>query len=231
MASKKMLYLANSRKHSGRCVAGREVIAPGKVGSWIRPISGRPTHELSPQEQAYSDGSEPKLGDILILQMKHAAPKEYQTENWVFDDGHCWTKTGQATWAEVKSLAEHPMTLWQNGDSTYDGLNDEMKHAVAAKLTSSLCMIHVTDLVVHVCVTGAAFGNPKKRVQGRFTHRGVSYWLWVTDIAVEADYQKRPVGQYHYGECCLTISVSEPHKKSSGEEYVYKLIAAVIPPA
>ena len=38
-----VICLANSRKHSGRCIAGKRV----SDGSWIRPIGAGPGHEIT----------------------------------------------------------------------------------------------------------------------------------------------------------------------------------------
>jgi hypothetical protein len=230
MTSKKIMCLANSRKHAGRCVAGRELSANGTAGSWVRPVSERPTHEVSFPERKYQDGTEPEVGDVLYLAVKSAAPHENQTENWVLDNGYYWVKERHAQWEEILAVAENPTTLWQNGDSTWEGRNDQIRHAIAAGLPTSICMIHVQDLVVHVVITGADFNNPRKRVQARFTHRGVAYWLWVTDAVIEPAYMNREVGQYPLGECCVTVSLSEPHAKNNGDVYVYKLVAAIIQP-
>ena len=61
---KRIVCLANSRKMSGRCIAGLE-IEGDQVGGWIRPVSNRSTEEISLFEQRFEDGSEPDLLDIV----------------------------------------------------------------------------------------------------------------------------------------------------------------------
>ena len=70
---------------------------------------------------------------------------------------------------------------------------------------------------------GEAFGNNKRRVQGRFSHAGKEYALWVTDPHVERRYLAKLDGSYGVGECYMTISLGEPY-----QDACYKLIAAVI---
>ena len=74
------------------------------------------------------------------------------------------------------------------------------------------------------CTPGAAFGNSKRRVQGRFRHAGREYALWVTDPGFERTYLAKPNGTYDIEECYLTISLGEPY-----QDACYQLIAAIIP--
>jgi hypothetical protein len=227
MIIKRILCLANSKKHSGRCVAGREMAAAG-AGPWVRPVSARPGEEVSENERQYQDGSDPRLLDVIDVPLIRAAPHACQTENWLLDPGYYWTRVRQADWAELLQFAEAPATLWVNGHSTYHGQHDEIPQAVADALPGSLVLIRVNRVDLHAFAPQEAFGNPKRRVQARFTHGGVGYAFWVTDPVVEREYLARPDGHHRLGECCLTISLGEPFQKSNGQSYRYKLVAAVI---
>ena len=79
------------------------------------------------------------------------------------------------------------------------------------------------SLVIQVFRPGEAFNNPKRRVQGQFTHSGTQHWLWVTDPIYERRFLAQPDGRHVLGECFLTISLGEPY-----QDYAYKLVAAII---
>ncbi len=70
---------------------------------------------------------------------------------------------------------------------------------------------------------GEAFGNPKRRVQAKFSFGGTRYAIWVTDPVIERSYLARNDGDYFLPESYLTISLGETY-----EGRCYKLIAAVI---
>lgn len=227
MITKRILCLANSKKHSGRCVAGREVTTAG-AGPWIRPVSARPGEEVSENERQYQNGADASVLDVIDVPLVRSVPRACQTENWLLDPGFYWSRVQQANWTMLLPFAEAPATLWVNGHSTYHGQHDEIPLAVADALPGSLLLIRVAGVELHAFAPQEAFGNPKRRVQAHFTHAGVGYALWVTDPVVEKEYLARPNGYHGLGECCLTISLSEPFQKSNGQPYRYKLVAAII---
>ena len=219
---KRIVCLANSRKLNGRCVAGIE-FSGSETGEWIRPVSDREHGEVSEYERQYQDGSDPRVLYILDVPLLTPCPKGCQQENWLLDPDEYWVKIGRVTWNDLGRLAEPAAALWINGHSTYNGLNDKVPLSLADGLDSSLRLVHVNRATLSVFKPGEAFGNPKRRVQGRFTHHGTGYQLWVTDPRYERTLLGKPDGDYELGESYVTVSLGEPHNDAC-----YKLIAAII---
>ena len=222
LTTKRIVCLANSRKLSGRCIAGRELIA-GFPGRWIRPVSAREHQEVSEYERQYKDGSDPRPLDIIDIPLEKHQPRDYQQENWLLDPEYYWRKVAKYSWNDLQKLSETDGTLWRNGDSSYNGKNDRITLQEATNETSSLKLIHVDKLRLRVYAPGAAFGDSKRRVQGQFRFGNNYYALRITDPDIERAYLKCEDGNYNLGECYLTISLGEPYKS-----YCYKLIAAVM---
>jgi hypothetical protein len=98
--------------------------------------------------------------------------------------------------------------------------------ADAERLNNSLYQLYVRSIAVRVFAPGEAFGNPKRRVQAIFSHRGIEYRLWVTDAPVEREFLATADGEYRLGEAYVTVSLAEPHE----DGYCYKLVAAITRP-
>lgn len=221
---KRIVCLANSRKLSGRCIAGKEV-SKGKVIGWVRPVSAREHEEVSEYERQYQDGSDPGVLDVMDIELLGPRPKDYQQENWLLDPQEYWRNAGKITWNELAGYEDAAGAIWLDGYSTYNGRNDQVPLPLALGLTTSLRLLRVNQLTLCVFVPGSAFGSTKRRVQGRFWHAGTEYRLWVTDPRYERTYLAKPDGTYQIGACYLTISLGEPYNGM-----VYKLIAAIIEP-
>lgn len=224
MLVKEIVLLANSRKLSGRCLAGRES-ANGGSSSWIRPISDRQAEEVSERERQYENGSDPKLLDVIYVPLLAPAPGCHQPENWRLDPGFYWKKVGELSREDLFAFVSEEEPLWFNGVSTFHGENDEMSHSLADRLTDSLRLIFLQNgLSLFVFAPKQAFGNSKRRVLAAFNYAGTHYRLWVTDPEIEREFLNKPNGEYVLGASFLTISVGEPFNGNC-----YKLVAAIIP--
>ncbi len=221
-AVKRIVCLANSRKLQGRCVAGIE-LADGRRVAWIRPVSAREHEEVSEYERQYEDGSDPRPLDVMLVPLLEPRPRDYQQENWLLDPDRYWQRVGRLRWDDLHALTEPAERLWLDGNSTYNGRNDRVLLPQAAKLRTSLRLVHVGGMTLSVFKPGEAFGNPKRRVQGRFDHADAHYRLWVSDPIYERNYLARPDGDYTIGESFLTLSLGEAH-----EGACYKLVAAIM---
>ena len=103
--SKTILCLANSRKISGRCIAGREW-ANGGLGGWIRPVSTRENGELSEEDRRFENGRDPRVLDIIRIPLLEPKPRAFQVENHLIDADYYWTLEGTATWDQALAAVD-----------------------------------------------------------------------------------------------------------------------------
>lgn len=157
------------------------------------------------------------------VRVAESGPKDYQQENWLLDPDHYWQRVARLQWSDLGALADPVGWLWVDGDSSYNGMNDRIALGQASGIRSSLRLVRVDRMTLSVFKPGEAFGNPKRRVQGRFEHAGADYHLWVTDPLYERAYLAKQDGDDEIAESFLTVSLGEPHNG-----YCYKLIAAIM---
>ena len=141
----------------------------------------------------------------------------------MLDPEYYWEKAGRLSWFDLALLADPGSPLWVDGHDTYDGRNDKIPLELAESVGDSLKLVHVSELQLSVFKPDEAFGNAKRRVQGRFRHAGSWYFLWVTDPVYERRCLAKLDGKYSVDECFLTVSLGEPFGGA-----IYKLIASII---
>jgi putative nucleic acid modification protein with dual OB domain len=102
-----IICLANSRKLSGRCVAGK-MVSTNKFGEWIRPVSSRPEKELSAFDRHYEGTAqlEPALLDIIEIDFLGKDPHPYQPENHLIDDKVYWGLARRANFSEALQVVD-----------------------------------------------------------------------------------------------------------------------------
>jgi len=220
----KIVCLANSRKISGRCIAGKEIDVDGKAGRWIRPISLRSSHEISEEERRYSNGETARLLDIIEIPCTQPVLKGYQIENMLIDDRFYWQHKGRIDWQSLKSMLDKPSPLWTNSFSTrYYGQNNRIPENLIDPQEGSLRLIALDQIVLSAGPKAPAFGNMKPVVRASFDFAGDHYCLDVTDPAVEATCLRAGSGEYVWDSALACISLGE-----LWDGYAYKLVTSII---
>lgn len=225
LMQKTIVCLANSWKHNGSCVAGRQY-TDGRWGDWVRPISARAGQEVAASEGRYSDFTDPKVLDIMKVPVLEPKPENHQQENWLLDPRGTWSKQGVVSWTELQAAVDAPPEpLWKNGSSSSRGTNDRVAASDVATFARSLYLLRPTNLVISVELE-VAEDFARRRVRARFSLGKSSYRLAVTDPVVVQKYLSEPDGEFAVPEALLCVSLAAD--VLSG--YCYKLVAAVITP-
>lgn len=223
--TKKIVCFANSRKHAGRCIAGKEVQSDGQAGAWVRPVSMRQGHEISEEEMRYENGQNPALLDIVRIEMVGYKPSGFQSENYVINDDFYWEKTGCLNWESVNRFLDAPAILWKNESSSYYGLHDRVSYAETVNFQESIYLVKPESLSIIVRTEGQEFNNPKRKVRAKFVYRGVEYLLSITDPVVESALLSINNNQYEgLSDTYLCVSLSEPFS----DQLCYKLVASIV---
>lgn len=215
--NKTIICLANSRKISGRCIAGKDP----NDGHWIRPVSERDTHEISESDRQYQDGSTAQVLDIIEIPCKALAPQGYQSENVTIDADFYWKKIGNVTFDDLARLVDPGPLPWAS-DSSYSNLNDRVPEAQLNPQLGSLRLIHVDRLTLVVEPKAPAFNDMKRVVRAEFIYNRTNYRIAVTDPVIEREYKSRGDGRYEVHSAYLCISLGELFNG-----YAYKLVAGL----
>ena len=228
MYERTIICLANSTKPpSGRCIAGKELDGP-RAGQWLRPVSSRPTREVSEEERRYETGEKAQLLDIITVPLNSHSPLGHQTENHILADDYYWAKEGIATLNQVNALIDpYDANFWMQAESTYHGFNDKISEPVAAGITSSLKLIAVTDLKIHVQTEEGFEGRqPRRRARAEFGYHNQTYKFSLTDPEVGEHYLRQTNGTYPIGNATLCISLVE-----TWNGYAFRVVASVLYPS
>ncbi len=219
-----IVCLANSRKISGRCVAGKRK----SDNSWFRPISNRAGHEISELDRRYSDGKTAQLLDVIAIPCIGNRPNGHQSENILIDDRFYWQKKGSASWDDILGLVDQDVDLWANGFSAYYNRNNRVPEDLIDEDGGSLRLIRLDQMVLHAGPKAPEFGDMKPIVRASFNYRGQEYKLDVTDPEYERTCLEQGAGEYLINSVVVCISLSEPHTNQNGATFAYKLVASII---
>jgi len=225
--TKTIVCLANSRKLTGRCVAGKEWDGC-RPGPWLRPVSGRERGELTAERWYAKSWRDPKLLDLIRVALVGPRPSGCQTENHLVDTGVRWEFLGRVPAQSLLASLDHPKgALWINGESTSGGLNDRVYAPLAERQPNSLVLAQPDRIIIRVNTEAANTDHARRRVRGEFSLSGYDYILSITDPVVEEPILRQADGfSTELQRPILCISLSE---KFASQNACYKLIAGVIP--
>lgn len=227
MYKRTIVCLANSYKPpSVRCIAGKELGGP-RAGHWVRPVSSRPTREVSEEERLYETGRRAQLLDIIVVPLDRPSPLGHQTENHILAEDYYWNKEGTASWTQINELIDaFDPNFWILAENTRYGYNDKVPEFVATEIQSSLKLIAPTNLQIQVLFEEGFEGGPsRKRVRAHFEYFQQPYILSVTDPVIRDQYLPNPEGLYPVRTALLCISLAEPWNG-----FAFRLAASVITP-
>ncbi len=224
--TKEIVCLANSRKLSGHCIAGKQVkqdkSGAWELGGWIRPVGSPDGAELSSRDVGFEGGGIPRPLDIVRISLKRRASHKHQTENYLIDPEKYWEQVTTVDPSCLDDLCDEVDGLWETGfDSAY-GKNDRVPVEKSKVIKSSLLLIKPSNVVIH---HEYEFPSKAWKTRAQFLFRGNRYSLVVTDPIIEGEYRGMDAGDYPLKRSDIYMTVS------LGEEYngfCYKLVAAII---
>ncbi len=166
MATETIAIFANSIKHGGHCVAGKNIITK----KWVRIVSNCAGDALSDNQIRYTNpyGSY-AVKPLQKIQMgfTRAAPLVHQPDNYVRNSEQ-WTQNYSLSSGDLSNYLDTPTDLWGRTNS----VNYESIENCIINITQSLYLIKVESLRLYV--------NDYHKRRASFTYNNISYDLPVT---------------------------------------------------
>lgn len=198
-----MVVLANSVKHGGHCVAGKDI----KTKEWVRPVSDKDGSALSRSQVLCSNpyGKYPaKPLQKIKMNLEQHVPKVNQPENFQVGNSD-WRQNYKLREDDLINYLDFPQDLWGKGNKV--SFNQIKRGEV--NIINSLCLVQVEKLNLFIC------GEGKRRCS--FSYNGVMYDFPATDPMFDTLVNTNSVLA---GILCISL----------GEEfhgYCYKLVASI----
>jgi len=216
---KTIVCLANSYKHGGRCIAGVSV----EDGGWIRLRGESADGTLEPREYVLDDGSEPRLLDVIQVEVHYAVRSKAHPEDW---------QIAPVQWNLVeRPAAEARWAGLTGGKAKSKGILNDHRDRIAEwelkykPMRSSLRLVCPSEICWWI-----KEDKGKRKYRALFHHNYVTYDFALTDPRWLEHLNLLPTGIYPHSnfatapaETWLTISLSEPYFG-----FHYKLVAGVI---
>lgn len=224
---KRIVCLSVSKKWTGNCVAGKEVLNSG-YGKWVRPVStGGVKGEISLREMRYPDRTYPGLLDVIEIPVSKYCPSGFEVENYLINTGHPWRKIGKLGRESLNELlTPYDKDFWLSGFSSTGGRNDRVPYDFASrKIKGSLALIRPEGFRIVIEFDFEWSPEPKRRIKGMFHLNGADFKLVITDPRIWKKYLRKEPGEYPLSDAYLCISLAP-----FADGYCQRFIAGVILP-
>jgi len=208
----RIICLANSYKHGGRCIAG---IDP-ETGAWIRPVPDTRERAIT-WPMMTIDGEIPQLLDVIEIPLEDFGPDDgCQPENRLLKPGK-WKKVGRITAKELLGYCEDDTVILHNHQ---EYVSPEFFTTHPKSEWRSLQLVHNTNVGFNPAY------DPKNWRAWFRDGRGHTLDLPLTD-PVMSDRLRN--GEKVGMDCILMISLGTPWKpKDRDQALCYKIVAGVV---
>lgn len=229
--------LANSVRHGGRCIAGREFeeqCGGVTAGSWVRPIgpSGHTKEGEVLHGHCLTNRGQPiRVLDVVHAEFEVACPALNQPENWRLASNPVWEWSYRFPQFLIEQCVDDPEGLWNDQNSPENASRISVTAPASAFGNFSLALIRPRNFRILIQRRHDPWkGYTKQRSTGCFEYRGLNYCFRITDDAFTTQFCKasgecvRKLASPFGDNCLICVSLSAPFNG-----YHYKLIAAIIP--
>ena len=204
----RIVCLANSYKHKGRCIAGIN-----EIGRWVRPVSSSKKRAIDKATRLI-DGNEPQILDVLEIPLYDYGPADgCQPENKLLKDGQ-WGKISRVRPIDLLKYCEDDSVILHNN---LDYVRAGCFRMIPSYGWKSLQLIHNEDVVF-----GQDENNRDKWRANFINSKGAR----VTDPVV---CERLEQGDAISKDCLLTVSMAigwSPDRQTARR--CYKFVAGVV---
>jgi hypothetical protein len=213
----RLLCLANSEKHGGRCIAGVDI----DTGEWIRPVSDREDGRLIGEQYTTQQGECIKPVEVLKVRVESYESRSHQPENHrLVDDG--WEKIHDISYNRIGETLHS--ALYQKSP-----LFGNERPVIPVDQFEQLDIDESLALIEPEYVK--FFGDQRSlqiKPKVRIRYRGSEYRLSVTDPECRQRIDR--VGEFSHDEyvpegCRIFLTVSLGTEYKNG---YYKVVAGAI---
>lgn len=234
MRYRDIVILANSRRHNGHCIAGKDIA----TGEWIRPINTLGRSQIRQDQSTFLDEdlkiltgspSGPQLLDCVRIGFEGRCPLYYQPEN-IAIDGLTWERRSSFAYSRIHELIDPPeICCLQDTDPYYKMI--PAKDLIGKPPKSSLSFIRLRQQANNVTIdhTLSQAGNPQHRLG--FDYGSKRYDLPITDYRYEnLVAQSGNDDARIFNDAFITIGLGEKYSPYDTKlDLHYRFIVGIIP--